>query len=278
MKNLFSTGATSALLAAGFLCFGLQSARAAFIPIAQTDYFQNFDSLEKSGKGKNNKTLPSGWAIAESGDEDSGYRADNGSLKAGGMYSYGANGSTDRALGSLRQGGGNGPQSGNFGVFGANFQNTSGSAVARLNISYTGEEWRLGADGRGPDRLQFQYSLNASSLTSGTWINAPSLNFLTPNLTGVGAHDGNLAVNQTQIAGSIGFLNIPVGGTFWVRWVDANLPGHESEDGLAIDNFSITAIPEAATLAAGFGMSLLLSYVLLKHGAFRRPKVAARGT
>ena len=275
MKNYLNNKVTSALSAAAFICLGLQSTRAAFIPITQVNYFQNFDSLAKSGKSK---TLPPGWSMFEYGDSDSQYVADNGSLKAGGMYSYGANGSTDRALGSLRQGGGDGPQSGNFGVFGANFQNTSGGAITRLNVSYTGEEWRLGATGRGQDRLQFQYSLNASSLTSGTWINAPSLDFLTPNLTGVGAHDGNLAVNQTQIAGSIGFLNIPVGGTFWVRWVDGNLPGHESEDGLAIDNFSITAVPETSTLAAGFGMSLLLSYVLLKHGAFRRPKVAARRT
>src|SRR6185503_10448274 len=121
---------------------------------------------------------------------------------------------------------------------------------------------------------QFQYSLNASSLTSGTWINAPSLDFLTPNLTGAGAHDGNLSANQTQVGGSIGFLNIPVGGTFWVRWVDAQLPGGGAEDGLAIDNFSISAVPEAATLAAGFCMTLLLAYVHLKRRGFCALKLA----
>src|SRR5262249_27975068 len=126
---------------------------------------------------------------------------------------------------------------------------------------------RLGAMGRGPDQLQFQYSLNASGVgdSKATWINFPSLDFLTPNLTGVGAHNGDLAANQTQLSGSIGFLNIPVGAQFWVRWVDVVLPGGGPEDGLAVDNFSITAVPEAETLAAGVGMTLLLAFVLWKR-------------
>src|SRR5262249_27349214 len=114
----------------------------------------------------------------------------------------------------------------------------------------------------------------------GTWINAPSLDFLTPNLIGVGAHDGNLPANQTQVAGAINFLNIPAGGTFWVRWIDNLIPGNTGgkfdgpEDGLAIDNFTITAVPEGATLAAGFGMTLLLGFMLSKRGALRPADVS----
>src|SRR5262245_48989903 len=119
MRNFLRTKATSALLAAGFICLGLRNVPAAFIPLnTQSNYFQNFDSLKKSGKGQD-KTLPSGWSIAENGDGDSKYRADNGGRTDGGIYSYGAVGSTDRALGSLRQ-------DGDFGVFGASFENTSG--------------------------------------------------------------------------------------------------------------------------------------------------------
>jgi hypothetical protein len=253
MKKISSLKMASALVAVGFSALFTPDASAAFIPLGRTNYFQNFDSLVSSGKSK---TLPSGWAVQEYGNADNQIQADNGSMTAGGMYSYGTG--SDRALGSLRN-------HGDYGVFGANFQNTSGSAINRLNISYTGEEWRLGAQGRGADRLQFQYSLNAGSLTSGTWLNASALDFLTPNLIGVGAHNGNLAANQTQISSSIGFLNIPVGATFWVRWVDMALAGGGPEDGLGIDNITFSSIPEASTVAAGLGLTALLAYAFWRQ-------------
>jgi hypothetical protein len=217
-------------------------AQASFIALSNTNYFQNFDSLPKNGKSSD---LPQGWSFAEFGQrDDNRIRADDGSKSFGGIYSYGLKGSSDRALGSLRG------ADGTYGLFGASFQNASDVIINNLKLSFTGEEWRLGAAGR-QDRLQFQYSLNASSLTSGTWINAPQFDFLTPNTIGVGAHDGNLAVNQKQISGTISFLNIPSGGTFWIRWLDAPVSGGGPEDGLAIDNFSVSAVPEASTGLAG---------------------------
>jgi hypothetical protein len=256
MRKTLTVKMASALVAVGF---GIVTAQAAFIPLGRTNYFQNFNTLPISGKSS---TLPPGWAISYPTDKQTEIFADDGSGTAGRIYSYGNSGSSDRALGTLRDPTLNGSMSP---MFGANFQNDTGGAINRLNISYTGEEWRLGAAGRGPDRLQFQYSLNAGSLTSGTWINAPALDFLTPNLTGVGAHNGNLAANETQLSSSIGFLNIPAGATFWVRWVDVAVPGGGPEDGLAVDNFSISAVPEAQTLAAGFGMTLLLGFVIWKR-------------
>ena len=43
--------------------------------------------------------------------------------------------------------------------------------ITSLAISYTGEQWRLGQvdTGRAADRLDFQLSTNATSLTTGTW-------------------------------------------------------------------------------------------------------------
>ena len=219
--------------------------RASFIQLGETNYFQDFNSLASSGKSK---VLPNGWRIQEYGDEDNQIPADNGSRSLGGIYSYGANGSTDRALGTLTD------SDGNSGIFGASFQNSGFGAISRLNISYTGEEWRLGVAGH-QNRLQFQYSLNATSLTDNkaTWLNAPALNFLTPNLIGVGAHDGNVAANQTFISSTISFLNIPQGGTFWIRWQEVGVDSGRNGDGLAVDNFSISAVPEASTALAAFG-------------------------
>jgi hypothetical protein len=245
-----------ALGAVGIMLLSCANARAAFIPLGRTNYFQNFNTLPSSGKSK---VLPAGWSIYDANNMDGYIYADNGSSSVEHIYSYGLTGSSDRALGTLFD-----PTQGNqHPMFGADFQNTGSSAINRLNISYTGEEWRLGAAGR-QDSLNFQYSLNAGSLTSGTWINAPALNFYTPNTTGVGAHDGTLAANQSQISGSIGFLNIPVGQTFWVRWVDGAVSGGGPEDGLAVDNFSILAVPEASTWFAAFAAIGLLAGTLWK--------------
>jgi hypothetical protein len=267
MKRPSCLKVASALVALGIM--GSTSTHAAFISLTTTNYLQNFDSLVRSGRSQ---SLPSGWAIKEFGSEDNQIVADNGSATGGSIYSYGANGSSDRALGSLAN-------KNNYGYFGAGFQNNSGGTINTLNIAYTGEEWRLGAEGR-QDLLHLQYSLDATSLGNGTWREGPSsLDFKTPNTVGVGAHDGNLLENQSQIAGSISFLNIPAGGTFWVRWVDAPIPGsgHSKfdgpEDGLAIDNFTITAVPEAATLASGLGMTLLMGFLAWKRGAFRSAKI-----
>ena len=240
----------------GLVLFSSQNANAAFVSLGGTNYFQNFNSLSSQGKSS---TLPAGWAFQEFGVQNNKIRPNNGSSAAAGVYSYGLLKDEDRALGTLRADGTK------YGMFGASFQNTSGGPLNSLNISYTGEEWRLGAEGRGQDRLQFQYSLNASSLGSGTWINVPTLDFLTPNLLDAGAHNGNLAANQTFISGSISFLNIPVGGTFWVRWVDVALPHGGPEDGLAVDNFSISAVPEASTWGAALAAVGLLGALVWKR-------------
>jgi hypothetical protein len=243
------------------------SAHAGFIPLGQATYFQNFNSLASSGKSM---SMPLGWTFQNlalpGGKSDNFYLADDGSSSAGGTYSYGLAGSTNRALGSLL-----GP-GGRVGVFGATFQNTGPHSINRLNISYTGEEWRLGAAGQ-QDRLQFQYSLNSGgSISSGTWINDSALDFSAPNLTGVGAHNGTLAANQENISGSIAFLNLPVGATIAFRWeyVPAN-PNETAGDGLAIDNFSITAVPEVSTWLAAICALVVLGRALYRSSSLSEP-------
>jgi hypothetical protein len=44
----------------------------------------------------------------------------------------------------------------------ASFTNSTGSTITTLSIAYVGEQWRLGASGRGPDRLDLQYSMDAT--------------------------------------------------------------------------------------------------------------------
>jgi hypothetical protein len=196
---------------------------------------ENFNTLVNTGTGTLAANTPPGWGFAETGaNANTIYTAGTGSSNAGDTYSFGPAGNSDRAFGGLR--------SGNLiPSVGARFVNNTGAVITALAVSYTGEQWRLGALNRA-DRLDFQISVNATSLTTGNFVDVDALDFTAPTTTGtVGALDGNAAANRTAVSSTITGLNIPNGGEFFIRWNDLDAPG--ADDGLAIDDFSITANP-----------------------------------
>jgi endonuclease I len=198
-----------------------------------TPFSQDFNTLATTGTTNALSTLPLGWVFLETGtNANTTYAADNGGNASGNTFSYGTGTNTDRALGGLL--------SGNLNpTIGASFTNNTGSLITELAISYTGEQWRLGATGR-VDRLDFSYSTNATSLATGTYTAATLLNFIAPLTSGaLGAFDGNATGNRTAISSTITGLNIANGATFWIKWSDFNASGND--DGLSIDDFSITA-------------------------------------
>jgi len=98
--------------------------------------------------------------------------------------------------------------------------------------------------------LDFQYSTDATSLTSGTWTDVNTLDCLSTVTTGTtGALNGNDAANRNAVSGSVPSLSIANGTTFWIRWLDFNATG--ADDGLAVDDFSLTPeVPTVVTLAS----------------------------
>jgi uncharacterized protein len=212
---------------------------------------ENFDTLASSSTST---TLPTGWYFDETGTSSNlTYSAGTGSGTTGDVYSFGATGSNERAFGSL--------QSGSVvPTLGAQFTNSTGAMIGSLDISYIGEQWRLGTAGRA-DSLVFQISFDATSVSNGTWATVSQLNFSSPVQAGAtGALDGNLAANRTAISYSLVLANAVANGqSFWIRWTDTNATG--SDDGLAIDNFSIT--PRAVAAVPG---SLAINDVTLSEG------------
>lgn len=204
-----------------------------------TTYTQDFDTLANTGT--TNSTLPFGWELSEAGGgarDNEQYAADTGSSSTGDTYSFGAATSTERAFGGL--------QSGTLiPTIGASFQNDTGSTLTELTIQYTGEQWRLGATAR-VDRLDFQYSTDATSLTTGSWTDVNALDFTAPVTTPTGALDGNAAANKTAKTATITSLSIASGSTFWIRWTDFNASG--ADDGLAVDNFSLSVPTSTPTV------------------------------
>jgi len=236
------------------------SARAVIITIDNT-YSQDFNSLAPSGTSS---TMPEGWSFSESGaNANASYTAGTGISNAGDTYSFGALGSSERALGGL--------QSGSLiPIIGVMFQNGSLTAINTLEISYIGEQWRLGAIGR-QDRLDLQYSLDATSLTTGTWLDLDALDFLAPNTGGtLGALDGNALANRTAITSTISGLSIGSDAGFWLRWTDLNATG--ADDGLAIDDFSITARGSTtqSSVPDGGSTAILLAIPLFGLWTLRR--------
>lgn len=198
------------------------------IPIydAGNNYYQSFDSLAATGTSS---SLPSGFFMSESGSNaNTTYTAGTGSSGTGDTFSFGATGETDRALGGLLSGS-------LIPLFGGCIVNRSDQPITWISMTYVGEQWRLGSAGRA-DRLDFQYSSDATSLNSGTWVDDNELDFIAPITTGSArALDGN--TGGVGLSKTFTTLNIPVNGQFWFRWTDFNASG--ADDGLAIDDFNI---------------------------------------
>jgi hypothetical protein len=229
------------LLVATILPFGVAPAAAAgsvsILTFGDT-YTEDFDTLAATGTSG---IVPTGWEFAEAGtNANTSYTAGTGSSNTGDTYSFGASGSPERALGGLQSGSLN-P------TIGVLLVNATGGTLTSLAVAYTGEMWRAGVTNRGvADRLDVQYSTDAASLLTGTWMDADGLDFASPNLAAAaGALDGNAAGNRTAVSATISGLSVPNGGLIWIRWADFNITS--SDDGLAIDDVAITAagdIPE----------------------------------
>jgi predicted extracellular nuclease len=195
-------------------------------------YTQDFNTLASSGTSS---AVPAGWQFQESGtNANTTYTAGTGSSNTGDTYSFGGTSTPERAFGMLRSGS-------LIPLIGACFTNNTGGRITSLAITYAGEQWRLGTSGR-TDRMDFQYSLNATAVNNGTWIDADALDFLAPVNSGtVGLLNGN--VNRVVIGNTITGLDINNGSTFLIRWFDFDASG--ADDGLGVDDFSLT--PDGTT-------------------------------
>ncbi len=205
-------------------------------------YLQNFDSLANSGTTGN--LLPNGWAIYETGSSaNADYGVSTGSSTTGNTYSYGSASSTDRALGGLQTGG-------LVPSYGFGFQNNTGYVLNSIDILATMEQWRV-SNTVGLDSCYFYYSVNADSLSdlTATWVRASALDiFSAVDPPSGGTLDGNLAINQLPVLGTIN-VNIPIGDTLFFKWVDINIAG--SDDGLAVDDVSLTLKSSAGPIPSG---------------------------
>lgn len=134
--------------------------------------------------------------------------------------------------------------------FGLRFRNNAGDTIRALDITYTGEQWRVGGDATGvvENILHFDY-MQASRVTNIQSVNytpfAP-LNFISPNTNPAlyqTAINGNLEENKRTISASIN-VTIPPGEEIMLRWIDkTNDPAFDHL--LAVDDLIV--IPRSTT-------------------------------
>lgn len=192
---------------------------------------ENFDSMGAT------TTYPTNWYGSTT------LAVSSGSAIGGGVQNLGTISASDRALGSIASNTIPSP------TFGVSFKNDTGNSITTLDISYVKEQWRTGQSNTFNEVVAFSYSLDATSLSTGTWNTVSALDMteiLTTTTTGA-AVDGNLSVNKANVSSSITGLSIPAGSTFWIRWVDDNATNGDAV--LAVDDFSLT--PKNSTLSVG---------------------------
>ncbi len=262
--------AIAVLVVAGSLAPARLMAQISYTTAGST-YTQNFDSLDSANGNTNltwtnNTTLP-GWFLfvqPAPGTAPATYRSSIGNDTTGSFYSFGQAlpNNADRAFGSIASGGTyfGSPSSGSIAGWSAvGITNNTGMMLEQFTIQYDGEQWR--AANTNAQSLVLEYGFGSSFTTVAAWIAPGSgFNFTSPNLTTGGAINGNDAANRVAgLGGTISDLEWNVGDTLWIRWADFNDAGNDH--GLAIDNFSFTAVPEPTTLTLIGLASIAVGYV-----------------
>jgi Secretion system C-terminal sorting domain len=218
---------TLSLLLACTLTFGQ-----APITALNVDYAEDFD-----GMGATGTTLSSNWAslrLAGTGTLGAVLTplVSDGTLNSGAVYNVGTTGATDRAIGVLSSGS-------TVPAFGISFINNTGNQITEFNLSAVVEQWRAG-DNVINETMTFAYSVDATSLNTGTWtiVNSLVANEILTGSIIAAATDGNLPANKSNISSTVNISTTPWsnGGIFWIRWADVNAAGADSL--LAIDDFT----------------------------------------
>jgi hypothetical protein len=227
------------LLLISSLGLGCASFAQVSVTASSLNYAQDFNTLDTTGSGLTN--MPLGWSVYKWGGTsgvNTTYRAGTGTANTGDAYSYGAAGSTDRALGSLGSGGA--PKI-NYGV---KFVNNTGTTIDTIKIAYRHEQWRVGdTSSTNIDTTKFYYSLtgsiNDSLFTAWTEVPSLALTSITTVATSIAGNslNGNQVFDTRYMKIPVG---VPAGGTLAIRFYDWNSTA--SDDGNAIDSFRVTFI------------------------------------
>jgi MYXO-CTERM domain-containing protein len=197
--------------------------------------------------------------------------ASSGTPTNGGAYNWGDSDDTsDRAIGFMTSGGYASPNS-----IMAYFQNNTGNTINTLSLSFDIERYRLNTSNA---------SVSLFTSTDGTNWTAQSAGDIAPATFGTGASAYDFTVSGASFTSvfpqsvTLSSLGITNGSGFYLRWSMAT--GAANSQGLGLDNFSISSVPEPATYGAAAGLAALAWAVVrrrrgLPSDLLKRPSIRA---
>ncbi|MBS1616501.1 MAG: hypothetical protein JST06_10340 [Bacteroidetes bacterium] len=204
-------------LIVSIVCFVslISKAQISITSLPYTPATTSFDSYDPSSAA-NMSTLPAGWTAASAGT--AAYKSlGTGTSANGGYWAFGTGG--EFSLGALRSG------TTDEITYTLSFTNNTGSTIQSLTISWDYEQWRFvntsGFDCSGTGQLAGNTTLNGKDFAGTN--------------SGTSGTVAVTAVNAFNLTG----LNITNGQSFGIQWVTTDQTG--SDNGIAIDNFSISA-------------------------------------
>lgn len=235
------------------------------------EYLQDFNGLSSANstsanRAWSNDSTLAGWSLF--GSQKAAityYRASAGGEAGGYFYSYGQNGDSDRALGSVGSGGayfGSPAENAISGYMALALRNDSGVALNGVTVLWDAEQWRVGENNATTDTLDFRIGFGETFASVQNWVNPGSAfkyntTLKNGNPAAGYANDGNLN-GVVSMGGDIA-LDWQPGQTLWLTWIDYNSAGYDH--GVAIDNLlvtgAVTAVPEPGSvglLVAGLGL------------------------
>jgi hypothetical protein len=228
----------------------LISAQISFAAL-EVPYGQSFDGLGShatTNSWTSNVTLPGWYAVnTDLNGFVTNYRGDNNTN--GSLYSYGN--SSDRALGSLASGG-----SGDI-IFGAHFENNTGSTVNSIVLSFRVEHWRRSLTSlNGHQRTKVSYAIDDNMNVTPAFLFDDNNFMEVPEayLISIDTIPTELSLNGNASFVEL-FVRIPVfipnGSELFLRFDDDNLP--QTDVGLAVDDlqlrFSSTIEPRISVMS-----------------------------
>jgi hypothetical protein len=219
------------------LCIALPLAAAAQINYSGAIYTQDFNSLGSGVIFSNYTTMPAGWYVSKGSYVWT--TVTNGYSNNYGTYCFSlAPGDPDKAIGLVI--GSTGPA-----YLGARFRNTSGATLNSFSLSYFEEQWAKGAIISNDQVIPFEFSLNATSVSSGAYTNVPALDMHSINDGdgSGGALDGHAASNRQFIAATVSGISWLPNQDLWIRWRGVSY-GFFDAHAVAVDDLSFRAVPE----------------------------------
>src|SRR5205085_3721510 len=132
------------------------------------------------------------------------------------------------------------------------------------SLSYVVEQWRKGAVFSNAQTIPFSYSLDATNLTSGTFVGVPGLDMHSiHDGDGVAAAmNGNAVSNRQFVASTVSGISWLPNQDLWIRWSGVAYSFFAAH-ALAVDDFSFRAVPElqiSSVHPAGLGFSWSTNY------------------